>query len=159
MCRLVACLVLAGMTARAAEAQQQFDVTYCSTANVTRLYEAEGVLVWSLDGKGIAFSNHENGLLGNMTFQCVSVGRSIAGKPAGNGYCKYMDADGDLIVWEIAINGPDDTFKALHGTGKWKGIKAEGSAVVTTKAKPISPELRQVCRRFNGTLTIGKSAS
>src|SRR5512146_3070994 len=140
MCRLVVFFMLAGVTASAAEAQQQFDVTYCATSNVTRLYDAQGTLVWSLDGKGIAFSNNDNGLLGNMTFQCAVVGQTVAGKPSGNGYCKYMDPDGDLIVWEIAINGPDDTYKALDGTGKWKGITAQGSAVSTTKAKPISPD-------------------
>jgi hypothetical protein len=45
----------------------------------------------------------------------------------------------------------------VHGTGKWKGIKAEGTAVLLTKAKPISPELRQVCRRFKGTFELPKS--
>ena len=45
----------------------------------------------------------------------------------------------------------------MHGTGKWKGIKAEGTALMLTKAKPISPELRQVCRRFKGTFELPKS--
>jgi hypothetical protein len=40
-----------------------------------------------------------------------------------------------------------------------KGIKAEGAAVMLTKAKPISPELRQVCRRFKGTVELPRSSS
>jgi len=35
-----------------------------------------------------------------------------------------MDPDGDFIVWELSIDAPFDTYKALQGTGKWKGIKA-----------------------------------
>jgi hypothetical protein len=31
--------------------------------------------------------------------------------------------------------------------------------VLITKAKPISPELRQVCRRFKGTFEVPKPAS
>lgn len=161
MCRawLARAIVVAlGSAASVASAQQPFDVTYCSNAAVTRLHDADGVLVWALDGKGIAMSAEEGGLFNNMTSQCAIVGRSVGGKPSGNGYCKYMDPDGDVVVWEVAINGPEDTFRAVQGTGKWKGIKAEGVAVLLTKAKPISPDLRQVCRRFKGTVEVPKRA-
>lgn len=155
----IACLAALGLvlTPSPAAAQQGFQVTYCSTATVTRLHDADGFVAWALDGKGIAMSAEENGLFGNMTFQCAIVGRTVAGKPLGTGYCKYLDPDGDIVVWEVAVNGPDDTYRAIHGTGKWKGIKAEGSAVLVTRAKPISPELRQVCRRFKGTIELPRS--
>ena len=150
-------LVGLGSSASVAAAQQPFHVTYCSTAAVTRLHEAEGIVAWALDGKGIAMSAEENGTFNNMTFQCAIVGRTLAGKPSGTGFCKYMDPDGDVVLWEVSVNGPDDAYKAVHGTGKWKGIKAEGTAALLTKAKPISPELRQVCRRFKGTFELPKS--
>ena len=139
-----------------AGAQEPFQVTYCSTATVTKLHEAEGLLAWALDGKGIVMGADEGGPFANMTFQCALVGRSLAGKPSGTGYCKYMDPDGDSILWEVTVAGADDTYRAVHGTGKWKGIKAEGTAVLLTKAKPIAPELRQVCRRFKGTVELSK---
>jgi hypothetical protein len=153
-------VMVAGLCSSAsmAAAQQSFHVTYCSTAAVTRLHEGEGIVAWALDGKGIAMSAEEGGLFNNMTFQCVIVGRTVGGKPSGTGYCKYMDPDGDVVLWEVAVNGPDDAYRAVHGTGKWKGIKAEGAAALLTKAKPISPELRQVCRRFKGTVELPKSS-
>lgn len=153
---IIACVYLGS---NAAAAEQTFDLTYCSTATVTRLADSDGVVTFSLDGKGIAFSNQDNGTFDNMTFQCAIVGRTVGGKPSGTGYCKYMDTDGDLVVWEISITAADDAYKAVQGTGKWKGIKAHGTATLITKAKPISPELRQVCRRFKGTMEVTKPAS
>jgi len=139
-----------------AEAQQPFDTTYCASSTMTTVSASEGLIVLSLDTKGIAWSNHENKVFDNMTFHCVAVGKIMAGKPTGTGYCKYMDPDGDFIVWELSIDVPIDTLKALQGTGKWKGIKAEGKAVLITKAKSITPDTRQVCRKFTGTFELSK---
>ena len=156
--RFVAALLASGLctSAFAADPQQPFHVTYCSTASVTKLLDTDGLLVFALDGKGIVMSAAEGGAFNNMTFQCAIVGRTVAGRPSGTGYCKYMDPDGDVVVWEISIDGAEDTYRALLGTGKWKGIKAQGAAALLTKAKPILPELRQVCRRFKGTFELPK---
>ncbi len=143
----------------AAAAEQPFDVTYCSTATVTRLSDADGVVTFGLDGRGIAFSNQPGGPFGDMTFQCAIVGRSVGGKPSATGFCKYLDPDGDVVVWEVSVTPADDSYRAVQGTGKWKGLKAQGVATLITKARPISPELRQVCRRFKGTVELAKTGS
>ncbi len=137
-------------------AQQSFDITYCATSNMTTVSATDGLIILSLDTKGIAFSNHENKVFDNMTFHGVAVGKVVAGKPIGTGYFKYMDPDGDIIVWELSIDVPVDTLKAIQGTGKYKGIKAEGKAALITKAKSITPDTRQVCRKFTGTFELPK---
>ena len=138
------------------EAQQPFNITYCASSTMTTVSASEGLMVFNLDTKGIAFSNHENKVFDNMTFHCVAVGKVVAGKPIGTGYCKYLDPDGDIVVWELSIDVPVDTLKAIQGTGKWKGIKAEGKAALITKAKSITPDTRQVCRKFTGTFELPK---
>ncbi len=149
-------LACVGLFIPNAQAQQPFDITYCASSNMTTVSASEGLMVFSLDTKGIAFSNHENKVFDNMTFQCAVVGKVAAGKPIGTGYCKYLDPDGDIIVWELSLDVPVDTWKALQGTGKWKGIKAEGKAALITKAKSITPDSRQVCRKFTGTFELLK---
>jgi len=139
-----------------AEAQQPFDISYCASGTMTTISASEGMVVISLDSKGIAWSNHENKIFDNMTFHCAVVGKFVAGKPIGSGYCKYMDPDGDIVIWDLSIDGAVDTYKALHGTGKYKGIKAEGKAILFTKAKPILPDMRQVCRKVTGTFELAK---
>jgi hypothetical protein len=151
----VAGLIVAGLGSSSYAAEQRpFHVTVCSQATVTKVHEAEGFLAWALDGKGIVMSAEDGGPFHDMTSQFALVGRSVAGKPSGTGYAKYMDPDGDVVLWEIAVSGAEDTYRAVQGTGKWKGIQAEGTAVLLTKAKPIAPDLRQVCRRFKGTFTL-----
>jgi len=139
-----------------AEAQQPFDISYCASGTMTTISASEGLVVISLDSKGIAWSNHENKAFDNMTFHCAVVGKFVGGKPIGNGICKYMDPDGDFVVWDLSIDGPVDTLKAIQGSGKWKGIKAEGKAALITKAKSITPDTRQVCRKFTGTFELPK---
>ena len=150
---ILVCLVLFTQNA---EAQQPFDITYCASSTMTTVSASEGLMVFSLDTKGIAFSNHENKVFDNMTFHGAAVGKVVAGKPIGTGYFKYMDPDGDIVIWELSIDVPVDTLKTIQGTGKWKGIKAEGKAVLITKAKSITPDTRQVCRKFTGTFELPK---
>ncbi len=139
-----------------AKAQQPFDITYCASGTMTTISATEGLVVISLDSKGITWSNHENKVFDHMTFHCAVVGKFVGPKPIGNGICKYMDPDGDIVIWDLLIDGPVDTLKAIQGTGKWKGIKAEGKAAVISKAKPITPDTRQVCRKFTGTFELSK---
>jgi hypothetical protein len=140
----------------AAEAQQPFDTTYCASSTMTTISASEGLIAISLDGKGIVRSNHENKVFDNMTFHGIAVVKVVGGKPIGYGICKYMDPDGDIVVWDEIIDGPVTTLKAIQGTGKWKGIKAEGKAALLTTAKPITPDTRQVCRKFTGTFELPK---
>jgi len=139
-----------------AGAQQPFDITYCASGTMTTISATEGLVVISLDSKGITWSNHENKVFDHMTFHCAVVGKFVGPKPIGNGICKYMDPDGDVVIWDLIIDGPVDTLKAIQGTGKWKGIKAEGKAAVISKAKPITSDTRQVCRKFTGTFELLK---
>ena len=150
---ILACVVLFVTNA---EAQQPFDISYCASGAMTTISASEGLVAISLDSKGIAWSNHENKVFDNMTFHCAVVGKFVGGKPIGNGICKYMDPDGDIVVWDLSIDGPVDTLKAIQGTGKWKGIKAEGKAALITKTKSITPDTRQVCRKFTGTFELPK---
>lgn len=152
-------LVVAGLgsCAAIAGAQQPFHVTVCSTMAVNRLHEGEGTVTWALDGKGITMGAEPGSPFDSMTSHCALVGRTVAGRPAGTGFCKWMDPDGDVVIWEVTVNGGDDALRAVHGTGKWKGIQAQGAAVVITKAKPIAPDLRQTCRRFKGTMAVPKA--
>ena len=63
-------LVLA-MAVRVAKAQTPFDVTECGGGPITIVFQSQEVTVSGLEGKGIIFSNHENKVLNNCTFQVV----------------------------------------------------------------------------------------
>jgi hypothetical protein len=140
-----------------AEAQQPFDITYCSSGVMTTVSASPELTVLSLDTKGIFRSNHENKVFDNVTFHSVVVAQVMPGKVTGTGYCKCLDPDGDIIVAEVILAGPEDTYKFIWGTGKWKGIKGGGKALLLTpQAKSITPDSRQICRKFTGTFELPK---
>jgi hypothetical protein len=114
------------------------------------------VTISGLEGKGIIFSHHENKVFDNCTFQVVQIARIVEGKRRSDSYWKIMDPDGDIIIAELVVLGPEKTMKFLHGTGKWKGIKGEAKGKTTAAGKPVAPGTFQACSRYIGTFELPK---
>jgi hypothetical protein len=139
-----------------AQAQTPFDITECGAGPVTVVYQSNDITVSGLEGKGIIFSHHENKVFDNCTFQVVQIARIIDGKRRSDSYWKIMDADGDVIIADLVVIGPEKTMTFLHGTGKWNGIKGGAKGKTTAAGKPISPGTFQACSRYVGTFELPK---
>jgi len=139
-----------------AKAQTPFDVTECGGGPITIVFQSPEVTVSGLEGKGIIFSNHENKLFNNCTFQLVQIARVIGSDRVSNSYWKIMDPDGDAIVASVDVVGPEKTMTFLHGTGKWKGIKGGAKGKGITGGKFIVPGTFQACSRYVGTFELPK---
>jgi hypothetical protein len=139
-----------------ARAETAFDVTECLAGTSTLVYESKEIRIGSTEGKGIIFSHHENKVFDNCTFHVVSIAKVVDGKRRSDSYWKIMDPDGDMIIAEVVVLGPEKTMKFLHGTGKWKGIKGEGKGKTTATGKFIAPGTIQSCSRYIGTFELPK---
>lgn len=139
-----------------AQAETPFDITNCYSAKMTLLLKSRELIVYAGDSKGITRSNHENKVFDNCTFNCVAVVRITAGKKTGLGYCKFLDRDGDIVVFEVTYVGAEGTSKFLHGTGKWKGITGSGKVRTIARGKPITKGTAQNCSRATGTIELPK---
>ena len=141
-----------------AQAQQPIDFTDCSSGTFTLLSDAKEFTVFSFDMKGISRSNLENKVFDNMTFHHAGVSRIVAGKWTVYGYTKYMDSDGDFVIFEINEAGlpMEGNWQFLYGTGKWKGIKGSGKHSHITGGRPIVPGTAQSCSRNVGTFELPK---
>jgi len=139
-----------------AQAQTPFDVTECGAGQVTMVYQSNEITISGLEGKGIFLSNHSNKVLDNCTFQVVQIARIMDGKRRSDSYWKIMDPDGDVIIAELAVVGPEKTMTFLHGTGKWKGIKGGAKGKTTAAGKPAAPGSFQACSRYVGTFELPK---
>ena len=135
---------------------EPYDLTNCWSGKSTILVASEELVVLSYELKGICRSNIENKAFDNMSFQCMGISTISAGKPTGNGYCKFMDKDGDFTVGETTSAGPEGTWKAFYGTGKWKGITGSGKNMYITDSKPIVEGTFQNCNRATGTYELPK---
>ena len=149
------CLTLFFLTA-VAYAQTPFDITECGGGPVTIVFQSPEVTVSGLEGKGTIFSNHENKVFDNCTFQVVQIARVVGGNRVSNSYWKIMDLDGDVIVASVDVVGAEKTMMFMHGTGKWKGIKGGAKGKSVTFGKPVVPGSFQACSRYTGTLELTK---
>jgi len=139
-----------------AQAQTTFDVTECGAGPVTVVYQSNEITISGLEGKGIFFSNHENKVFDNCTFQVVQIARIIGGNRRSDSYWKIMDPDGAIIIAEVVVIGPEKTMTFLHGTGKWKGIKGGAKGKTSAAGKMIAPGTFQACSRYVGTFELPK---
>ena len=139
-----------------AQGQTPFDFTECLAGTSTTVYESKEIRIGSTEGKGIIFSHHENKVFDNCTFHVVSIAKVVDGKRRSDSYWKIMDPDGDIIIAELVVLGPEKTMKFLHGTGKWKGIKGEAKGKTTATGKFIAPGTIQSCSRYVGTFDLQK---
>jgi hypothetical protein len=139
-----------------ANAQTPFDFTECGAGPVTVVYQSSEITISGLEGKGIFFSNHENKVFDNCTFQVVQIARIIDSKRRSDSYWKIMDPDGDIIIADVVVIGPEKTMTFLHGTGKWKGIKGGAKGKTSAAGKMITPGTFQACSRYTGTFELPK---
>ncbi len=139
-----------------AQAQTPFDVTECGSGPVTVVFQSNEITVSGLEGKGIFFSNHANKVFDNCTFQVMAIVKTADGKRRSDSYWKIMDPDGDVIIAELAVVGPEKTMTFLHGTGKWKGIKGGAKGKTSAIGKMIAPGTFQACSRYVGTFELAK---
>jgi hypothetical protein len=139
-----------------AQGQTPFDFTECLAGNSTVVFDSKEIRIGSTEGKGIIFSHHENKVFDNCTFHVVSIAKVVDGKRRSDSYWKIMDPDGDIIIAEVVVLGPEKTMKFLHGTGKWKGIKGEAKGKTTAIGKFIAPGTIQSCSRYIGTFELPK---
>jgi hypothetical protein len=139
-----------------AQAQTSFDITECAAGTATTVYQSKEYTIGGLEGKGIIFSHHENKVFDNCTFQVVVIYKIVDGKRRSDSYWKIMDPDGDVIIAELVVLGPEKTIKFMHGTGKWKGIKGEAKGKTTVAGRPAAPETFQACSRYVGTFELPK---
>ena len=135
---------------------EPYSMTNCFSGENTMLVASKELVVFGYDIKGIVQDNLDTKVFANMSFQCVGISKIIAGKPTGQGICKFMDKDGDFIVGETTSDGPGGTWKAFHGTGKWKGITGSGKQMYITNSKPIVNGTFQNCSKATGTYELPK---
>ena len=139
-----------------AQPQTPFDVTECGAGPVIVVFQSQEITVSGLEGKGVFFSNHENKVFNNCTFQVVQIARVIGSSRVSNSYWKIMDPDGDLVIASVEVVGPEKTMTFLHGTGKWKGIKGGAKGKTSAAGKPVVPGTFQACSRYVGTFELPK---
>lgn len=135
-------------------AETPFDIVYCDAGTVNMIYDTKDLKVFSLAGKGITVSQHENKALNNASFSFIGNYTLVGGVRAGTGSMSFRDADGDMLLWEFEIGAKDKKYRFHTGTGKWATVKGSGVGVGLVVGR-FEPGTFQSCTRVTGTFSTG----
>jgi len=136
--------------------EKPMSIISCRSGNVDMLSASKELVVYGYEVKGIDLGTDEDKTFENFTHKCIGVTRIAGGPPWTDGYCKYMDPDGDFfLVHARGEMGPKGLpWKFMQGTGKWGGIKGGGLVHNMTKGKPIEEGTAQFCIKIEGTYEL-----
>ena len=156
---LISGLVLGSSPLNLAEcADQVYDVNSCVACETKTLVQSPEINIFLNECKGINVSKIESKLFDNATVHSQGVVVREGNKLTVYAYVKYLDRDGDLVIFRYTQN-PGETSATttfLSGTGKWKGITGGGKSTMITQGKPVAPDSMQYCNNHKGTFTVPK---
>ena len=120
---LAACMIMGGVTALADDmgTSGSFEVTYAHGGSCKDIQIGDDNWAWSCKGRISAINADGDGVLHNMSGDCVMMG---AGDKL-SGYCSFVDKDENQIFeqWE---GSPDKGVgRLVGGTGKFADISGE----------------------------------
>ena len=112
-----------------------YSTTWTSSGSYRLIQAGEHEMSWMSEFTIVVWNNAGSGIFHDMTANCNGFG---VGNKA-NGYCSYVDADGDKMftAWE-ALGDGEGSSNLLGGTGKYAGI--QGSEVWKNINTPDMPE-------------------
>jgi len=142
----------------AESAEQAYDVDACVSMDLSPLVRSQEISIFRWDGKGIMRSNNENKVFDNCTIHTQGVAVIEGKNMTLYGYLKYLDPDGDYVIFRYTQNPGEKAATAtiLAGTGKWRGITGGGKAKRITRGKPVAAGTNQFCNNHKGRFTLPK---
>lgn len=113
----------------------KYDVTNCSVGEsrvIVHTYDNESNppkshIVWSEKSRGVSRGDFPGMPAPGASSQCVGVGAVMNGVWRGNGFCEYVNNDGDKVLGEWKGEAGKGTWTFISGTGKYKGITGSGT--------------------------------
>lgn len=150
-------LIVAAMGSSAASAQMSYEYTTCRAGTVSVLAQADKMIVWTLDHKGVSISDDASNPFNGFTQRCVGTVANIEGRIAANGWCKSVDpktGDFTVVDWTGGDKPGHGTWSFRYGTGKWKGATGGGTYEPLGPTKPVEAGTYQNCVRIKGTLKM-----
>jgi hypothetical protein len=139
-------------------AEQVYDITPCVAATMTVLVQSPEITIFTIDAKGIIRSNIESKIFDNCTVHVQGTQVIEGTNITVNAYMKYLDPDGDYVIFRFTQNPGETTATTtiLAGTGKWKGITGGGKATTITQGRPVAAGTLQFCNNHKGKFTLPK---
>jgi hypothetical protein len=116
-------------SANAADGSLALD--YCFASQLQTMKHSDTHIINLGNGSGTFRTNPPGQKFDNMSAQCMSVTALIEGQALVNGYCEWLDLEGDrLLVSFESTGGSAGKFRSISGTGKLQTMKVEGTYTI-----------------------------
>ena len=150
---LVACIFVAGpMVACAADLPRtgKFEFIACLAGKQTEIAHGPKHIVGTAEILGTQRSNPPGSLFDSTASRCVYSYGYIDGKYAVDGFCEFLDAQGDTYLMKFnRPPGQAGVLDGLHGTGKYSGMRLRGE-YDRAASFPATPGNAHLCVKATG---------
>lgn len=126
--------------------EQTIDLTVCVAGTCDVLSEAQDWETESCEARGIGWSNKDFNPLETFTVFAKSLLAIQEGKWHMNTLFKYLDSEGDYIVFR--------NKKVFGGTGKWEGVTGEIQTKFIRMGKSMPTNNFANCHNVTGTFEM-----
>ena len=127
--------------------EQVIDLTRCIAGTCERLSTADHFRTMSCQSRGVGWSNTDYKPLETFAvFEKAILGIKEDNKWTSNSFVKYVDSDGDHIVFH--------SKKVYGGTGKWKGVTGEIQGKWIRRVTSLPTGNYTNCSHVTGTFEI-----
>lgn len=140
-----------------AYAQQAIEHTTCRAGTITVLAQADKMIVWSLDHRGVTQASDASEPFHGATQRCIGVVANVEGKMSANGWCRNVDpktGDWTLVEWTGSDKPGVGTWSFRYGSGKWKGVTGGGTYEPLGPTRPVDAGTYQNCVHIKGTMKL-----
>jgi hypothetical protein len=132
----------------------KFEFTSCLAGKETSIGHAPNYAVGTADTLGTQRSEPPGSLFDLTSSRCVYRYSYIDGKYDADGFCEFLDAQGDKYLLKINREpGQGGTLQGMHGTGKYAGMKLRG-AYERIAPFPATPGNTHACVKATGEFSF-----
>ena len=149
---MIAGVVVVRSTAFAADLPRtgKFEFISCLAGKQNEITHGPNHIVGTVEMLGTQRSNPPGSLFDSTASRCVSSYSYIEGKDATDGFCEFVDGQGDRYLLKFnRLPGQGGTLEGLHGTGKYDGMKLHGM-YDRTAPFPSTPGNVHACVKSTG---------
>lgn len=139
-------IILFSFQVNAHAKEQSIDLTVCVAGTCDILSEAQNWETESCEARGIGWTNNDFDPLETFTVFLKSLLAIQEGKWHMNTLFKYLDSEGDYIVFR--------NKKVFGGTGKWEGVSGEIQTKFIRMGKSMPTNNFANCHNVTGTFEM-----
>jgi hypothetical protein len=132
----------------------KFEFTSCLAGKETSIAHTPNHAVGTADTLGTQRSEPPGSLFDLTSSRCLYRYSYIDGKYEADGFCEFLDAQGDKYLLKIyRALGQGGTLQGVHGTGKYSGMKLRGE-YERIASFPSTPGNTHACVKATGEFSF-----